>query len=151
MARTEQRTEQRMTAEDARLMLKDYDEDNKFALTEEEKQDFVDRGMSEEWKRYEIRGKEDSSHQTKLKQMGYFTAVPGSRLPRFGFDGDKPIIIDEMILMERPIELTQERRRRDKIKANAQVSGQMDALQMTKPGQMERTTPKVKRTMEIPD
>ena len=150
MARTEQRNQQRMTPSEARAMLRDYDEDNKFHLTDEEKRDFLDRGMSEEWKRHEIRGKEDGSHMTNLKQRGYWTAVPGSRLPRFGFSDDAPIIIDEMILMERPIELTEERRRRDKSKANAQVSGQMEALEMTTPGHLERTKPKVKRTMEIP-
>lgn len=150
--RLSDREPQRLSREQAREMLKDYDEDNKFELTEDEKLDFVERGMSAEWKRHEIRGKEDVSHQTNLRQRGYWTSVPGSRLSRFGFSGDSPIIIDEMILMERPIELTEERRRRDRNKANAQVSGQMDALEITKSGHMERTKPKVKRTVEsIPD
>lgn len=148
---TPQRKPQRMTPEEADRFLNDYDEDNKFELTDDEKREFIERGMSPEWKRYEIRGKSDISHQNNLQLRGHFTSVHGDRLPRFGVKGDQPIILDEMILMERPIELTEARRNRDKIKANAQVSGQMDALEMTKPGQLERTKPKLKRTMEIPN
>lgn len=151
MARIEQRTEQRMTPQDARTLLKDWDEDSKFALTEEEKRDFLERGMSEEWKRYEIRGKEDTSHQTKLKQLGYWSAVPGSRLPRFGFDGDSPIIVDEMILMERPVELTNERKRRDDAKAKAVVGEQVKSLELDGKISKEIKGTKVKRSMEIPD
>ena len=148
MARTEQRTDQRLTKQDAREMLKDWDEDDKYKIYPEE----IPDGMSYEWKRYAIRGMEDKSHQTKLKQMGYWAAVPGERHKRFGFDGDQPIIIDELILMERPIELTEERRKRDTAKANSQVNGQMQALEMGgKDGKLEGRQTRVKRSMEIPD
>ena len=54
--------------------------------------------------------------------------------------------------MERPVEITEARRRKDKAKANAQVSGKLEELGMTKSGHMERTAPKVRRTVEnIPD
>lgn len=147
MARTEQRDNQRISAKDARELLKDWDEDDKFKIYDEE----IPEGVSYEWKRHSIRGMEDRSHQTKLKQMGYWAAVPGSRHPRFGFADDQPIIIDEMILMERAIELTNERKRRDNNKANGVVNDQMKALQMGDNGKLESCQTRVKRTMEIPD
>ena len=150
--RAPQREAQRLSRSEAEAMLNDYDEDNRFDLTEEERADFAERGMSAEWKRYEIRGKADTSHQNNLQLRGYFTPVPGNRLPRFGIKDDQPIILDEMILMERPVEITEARRRKDKAKANAQVSGKLEELGMTKSGHMERTAPKVRRTVEnIPD
>ena len=148
--RAPQRETQRMTRAEADAMLNDYDEDNRFDLTEEERADFAERGMAPEWKRYEIRGKSDASHQNNLQLRGYFTAVPGNRIPRFGVKDDQPIILDEMILMERPVEITEARRRKDKAKADNQISGKLQELGMTQPGQMERNKPKIKRTMEIP-
>ena len=66
MAREEQRTEQRLTRADAREMLKDWDEDDKFKIYPEE----IPEGMSYEWKRYSIRGMDDKSHQIQdLHQM----------------------------------------------------------------------------------
>ena len=147
MAREEQRTEQRLTRADAREMLKDWDEDDKFKIYPEE----IPEGMSYEWKRYSIRGMDDKSHQTKLRQMGYWQSVPGDRHPRFGFQGDAPIIIDEMILMERAVELTEERRRRETAKANSVVKEQMRSLELGNDGKIEGKNTRVKRSIEIPD
>ena len=150
--RAPQREKQRMSNAEADAMLNDYDQDSKLTLTPDEIDEFVERGMSAEWKRYEVRGKFDASHQNNLQARGYFTPVPGSRIPRFGIKDDQPIIIDEMILMERPVEITEARRRKDNAKANAQVSGKLEELGMTKAGHLERTAPKVRRTVEnIPD
>lgn len=147
MNRTEQRSDQRITASDARAMLKDWDEDDKFKIYEDE----LPEGISYEWKRNSIRGMEDKSHQTKLRQMGFWAAVPGSRHPRFGFSGDQPIIIDDMILMERAQELTDERRRRDSNKAKAVVGEQVRSLELDGKISKDIKGTKVKRSMEIPN
>ena len=145
IGRSLQRSEQRAAA---KAMLKDWDEDDKYHIYPEE----VPEGISYEWKRVSIYGQEDKSHQVKLRQMGYWQPVAGRTHPRFGFIDDQPIVIDGLMLMERPIELTEERLDREKKKANSQVSGQMKALEMGgKDGQLEGRQTRVKRTMEIPD
>lgn len=146
--RSEQRTAQRQPQE---ITLKDYDEDNQFYIDPH----LVPEGMSYEWKRYTIRGKEDNQYQAKLRQKGYWSAVPASRHPHlagFGVTGDQPIINEDMILMERPIELTEERLRRNERKAKQQVNDKLAELEMTPKGTMERDRKsiKVKRSVEIP-
>lgn len=147
--RSEQRAPQRRTPE---ITLKDYDEDNQFYIDPS----IIPEGMSYEWKRYTIRGKEDNQYQAKLRQKGYWSAVPASRHPQlagFGVDGDQPIINEDMILMERPIELTEERLKRNDRKAKQQVNDKLAELEMTPRGTMERDKRhiKVKRSVEIPE
>lgn len=149
-ARTEQRTPQRQPQETVKLG--DYDEDNPFHIDAA----IIPEGMSYEWKRNTIRGKEDSQYQAKLRQKGYWSPVPASRHPElagFGVSGDQPIIIEDLMLMERPIELTEERQRRNERKAKQQVSDKLAELEMTPKGTMERDKRhvNVKRSMQIPD
>lgn len=149
-ARSEQRTPQRLPAE--ALSLKDYDEDNPFHFDPA----IVPEGMSYEWKRYTIRGKEENQYQTKLRSKGYWSPVPASRHPElagFGVAGDQPIVIEDQILMERPIELTEERTRRNERKAKQQVNDKLAELELGErtPLKPQRGQNKVKRSMEIPE
>lgn len=149
-ARTEQRIAQREPKKD--IVLGDYDEDNPFYIDPA----IIPEGMSYEWKRNTIRGKEDAQYQAKLRQKGYWSPVPASRHPElagFGITGDQPIIIEDQMLMERPAELTEERQRRNERKAKQQVNDKLAELEMTPKGTMERDKRhvKVKRSMEIPD
>ena len=148
-ARSEQRLPQREPQ--ATITLGDYDEDNRFYIDPS----IIPDGMSYEWKRVSIRGMDDKQYQTKLRSKGYWTPVLASRHPElagFGVEGDQPIVIDDLMLMERPIELTEERQRRNERKAKQQVNDKLAELEMTPKGTMERDRRhvKVKRSMEIP-
>ena len=142
--REPQRTEQRVDVS----RLQDWDDDDKLKIYSDE----IPNGMSYEWKRVSIRGMDDKSHQANLISRGFWSPVPGNRLPRFGISGDAPIVVDDLMLMERPIEYTEERHKQAETKAKHLVSSKMNELGMAKGGnQFDRTAPKVKRTMEIPD
>jgi len=65
-------------------------------------------GLSYEWKRHTVMGKEDYSYTSSMLENGWL-AVDAKDMPGFmrpGYDG--PVVCDGMILMERPAELTQE-------------------------------------------
>jgi len=82
----------------------------------------VPDGWSYEWKRKSILGQEDPSYQVQLERMGW-EPVPASRHPSYMPDGNKYATIerDGMVLMERPMELTQEARMIELRKARQQV------------------------------
>lgn len=143
--RASQRTEQRKPLPE----LRDYDEDDKYFIPEHEKPE----GMSYDWKRFSVYGQEDKGHMTKLQRMGYWASVPGSRHPQFGFEGEQPIIVDGLMLMERAKEYTDERHRREEVKAKKQVSDKLAEMEMGEhtPLKPQRGQNKIKRTMEIPD
>lgn len=150
MERTPQRTQQREPKNS--FDFKDYDDENQFYIDPAT----IPEGMSYEWKRFTIRGMEDKQYQSKLRQRGYWSPVPASRHPElagFGVEGDQPIIIEDQILMERPIELTEERKRRNDAKAKRQVSDKMAEMEMggKTPLKPQSGQNKIKRSMEIPD
>lgn len=57
-------------------------------------------GMTYEWKRYSVLGKEDRQYMARMLRQGW-KPVPGERHPETGGYGEEPIIIDGQILMER--------------------------------------------------
>lgn len=84
--------------------------------------------MVYEWKRYSVLGKEDRQYMAKMMRYGW-KAVPGSRHPETGGQGDEPIIIDGQILMERDavsVEMAREKTLRDS------VQGQQDHFRRLK-------------------
>lgn len=143
--RAPQRSEQRKPLPE----LLDYDEDDKYFIAESEKPE----GMSYDWKRFSVYGQEDKGHLTKLQRMGFWSAVPGSRHPQFGFEGDQSIIIDGLMLMERAKEYTDERHRREEVKAKKQVSDKLAEMEMGEhtPLKPQRGQNKIRRSMEIPE
>lgn len=143
--RVPQRAEQRKPLPE----LRDYDEDDKYFIDKAE----IPEGMSYEWKRMSVYGQDDKGYQTKLQRMGYWNFVPGKRHPQFGCVDEQPIIVDGLALMERPIEYTDERHRREEVKAKKQVSDKLAEMEMGEhtPLKPQRGQNKIKRTMEIPD
>ncbi len=69
----------------------------KFYFDETKKPD----GFRYNWKRFSCVGKEDKQYMIYL-QNNYWNPVPGSRHPETGGQGDSPIIVEGLMLMECP-------------------------------------------------
>lgn len=74
-------------------------------------------GTSYEWKTLSVFGKEDPSYNVLLREQGW-EPVDASRHPELVAEGHSgPIVRDGLMLMERPIELTQEAQAEDRASA----------------------------------
>jgi len=106
---------------------------------------FVEPGIvpeewSYEWKRWTVLGAEDPSHQTYLQGNGW-EIVPASRHPEMmplGYTGTM-IIRKGMVLMERPLEITEEARSIEQRRARLQVRAKEEQLSASRPGEFERS------------
>lgn len=84
--------------------------DDKFAIDERR----IPQGWTYEWKRWSTFGQEDRGYMMSLEENGW-TPVPPERHPEYmgpDYKGGH-ILRDGLILMERPVELTQEARAED--------------------------------------
>lgn len=114
----------------------------------------VPDGWSYEWKMFTVLGKENPSYQVAMAHKGW-EAVPSSRHPHLmpiNYAGNT-IEREGMILMERPLEITQEAKARDLRVAKAQVRGKEEQLGASPQGTFERANKdqslvKVKKTYE---
>jgi len=111
-------------------------------------------GWSYEWKTKTILGAEDPAHQVKLARDGW-EAVPASRHPEMMPAGYKGVEITRkgMVLMERPLEITEEMRALELRRARLQVRAKEEQLSASQPGQFERSNKgndlvKVKKSFE---
>jgi hypothetical protein len=111
-------------------------------------------GWCYEWKALEVLGKQDHSYQVSLAHRGW-EAVPRSRHPELMPDTytGETITRKGQILMERPQEITDEVRARDKRRAREQVSAKETQLGAAPAGQFERDNKgnplvSVKKSME---
>jgi hypothetical protein len=96
-------------------------------------------GWSYEWKTHTVLGKENPGYQVSLAHRGW-EAVPRSRHPELmpeNYDGET-ILREGQILMERPLEITEEAKAIELRKARAQVRGKEEQLGMAPPGQFDR-------------
>lgn len=111
-------------------------------------------GWSYEWKTFTVLGKENPSYQVAMAHKGW-EAVPRSRHPQLmpiNYQGET-IEREGMVLMERPLEITQEAKARDLRIARAQVRGKEEQLGGTPNGTFERSNKdqplvKVKKSYE---
>jgi hypothetical protein len=111
-------------------------------------------GWSYEWKMFTVLGKENPSYQIAMAHKGW-EAVPRSRHPHLmpiNYQGET-IEREGMLLMERPLEITQEARARDQRIARAQVRGKEEQLGGAPAGTFERSNKdqslvKVKKSFE---
>lgn len=97
-------------------------------------------GWSYEWKTRMILGKEDPAHQVKLARDGW-ESVPASRHPSMmpaGYSGAE-ITRKGMVLMERPLSITQEVRDIEARRARLQVRHKEEQLSASRPGEFERS------------
>ena len=97
-------------------------------------------GWSYEWKTFTVLGKENPSYQVAMARKGW-EAVPCSRHPELMPIGHKGETIERegMILMERPLEITNEAKARDLRTARAQVRGKEEQLTGSPSGTFERS------------
>lgn len=104
--------------------------------------DKIPDGTTYEWKRVRVYGKEDVTYESTLERGGW-TPVEATRHPEMMPRGHKGHIEREgMILMERPKEITDTIRRRDRLIARQLVDMKEDeALSQTPDGTLSRTEP----------
>jgi len=111
-------------------------------------------GWSYEWKTFTVLGKENPSYQVAMAHKGW-EAVPRSRHPELmpiNYQGET-IEREGMILMERPLEITNDAKARDLRVARAQVWGKEAQLGAAPAGTFERdnkgeSMTNVKKTFE---
>jgi hypothetical protein len=97
-------------------------------------------GWSYEWKARTILGAEDPAHQVALARKGW-ESVPASRHPELmpiGYKGAE-ITRKGMVLMERPLEITQEAQRRLLLAARTQMRDKEAQLTQAKSNEFDRT------------
>jgi hypothetical protein len=101
--------------------------------------DIVPDGWSYEWKRYTLLNAQDPTYQVALAQTGW-DPVPAERHPTLMPLGWDKFHIERkgMILMERPLEITQEMKRRDDKNARDAVRQKADQLGQAPPGTFQR-------------
>jgi len=109
-------------------------------------------GMSYEWKRQTVMGAPDPSYDQAMAENGW-EPVDSSRHPQFMPQGHKgPIVRDGLVLMERPVELTQEARAEDRMMAREQVQVKERQLSSTPDGTFTRdhatARPRVSKSYE---
>lgn len=96
-------------------------------------------GWSYEWKSFTVLGKENPSYQVAMAHKGW-ESVPRTRHPHMmphNYQGET-IEREGMILMERPLEITQEAKARDLRIARSQVRGKEEQLGGSAPGTFDR-------------
>lgn len=100
----------------------------------------IPEGWSYEWKTRTILGAEDPAHQVALARKGW-EIVPASRHPELMPMGYKGVEITRkgMVLMERPLEITQEARQAELRKARMQMRDKEAQLTQAKGGEFDRT------------
>lgn len=108
----------------------------------------IPEGSSYEWKRYTVIGQEDPFYLAQMREQGWEPVNP-KRHPTWVPPGySQPYIIKGgMILMERPIELTEEARAEQKLLARQQVREAEARLGRTPGNTHQRLAPKI--TKEI--
>jgi hypothetical protein len=109
----------------------------------------IPAGRSYEWKREQVYGQPDTDHQVNLRE-NHWTPVPASRHPEMMPIGDTgPVRKDGMILMERPLYVTQEAREEDYQIAMDQVRAKESQMRNTPGGTFTRDHPSVHRIARV--
>lgn len=86
----------------------------------------IPEGWTWEWKRFTVYNAPDPAYQAALARDGWEPVLaenyPGVFMP---VDYKGPVIVDGLMLMERPSVLTEEARAEEKRKADAAINGQL--------------------------
>lgn len=104
----------------------------------------IPEGSSYEWKRYTVKGEHDPYYLAQLREQGWEPVSP-KRHPTWVPPGysENNIIKGGMILMERPIELTEEARAEQRALAKTQVREAEARLGRTPGNTHQRLAPKI--------
>lgn len=110
--------------------------------------DKIPDGMSYEWKRVTVYGKGDPSYDILMREQGW-DPVESARHPELVVAGHVgPIIRDGLMLMERPMELTEEAKAEDRLAARSAVTAKKQQLGEAPAGTFERTITEVRKSYE---
>jgi len=107
--------------------------------------EYIPDGWSYEWKRKTNVGMEDPAYQVSLARMGW-EPVPASRHPSMMPESNKYLIIERkgMVLMERPLEITEEAREIERQRARNQIRQKEAQLASAPDGTLTRDHAQVK-------
>jgi hypothetical protein len=114
----------------------------------------IPEGMSYEWRRVTYAGKEDVRHQARAHRR-HWTPVPKKRHPEVvgreaaERDPEGAIIVDGLMLMERPAFITEEADDIRTTKARDRVRNQVKSLKLTPEGQLPRVRAQAKKKYNI--
>lgn len=114
----------------------------------------VPDGMSYEWRRITYAGKEDVRHQARAHRR-HWTPVPKKRHPEIvgreaaAKEPEGAIIVDGLMLMERPSVISKEAARLREERARERVSNQVKSLKLTPEGQLPRVRVQAKKKYNI--
>jgi hypothetical protein len=97
-------------------------------------------GWSYEWKRRTVMNEENAAYQVQLQLKGW-EPVPSSRHPEYMPNNGRFAHIERkgMVLMERPLEITEAARQSDSRKARIQVRSKEEQLNAAPGGTFERS------------
>jgi hypothetical protein len=97
-------------------------------------------GWSYEWKRRTVMNEENAAYQVQLQLKGW-EPVPSSRHPEYMPDNGRFATIERkgMVLMERPLEITEASRQSEIRKARIQVRSKEEQLNAAPGGTFERS------------
>lgn len=115
---------------------------DKFDVPARVKADGIARGLSYEWKRIAVRGMPDTDHMLDL-QSNHWSPVPKDRYSNYAVEKQG------MIMMERPLYLTQEAQREDYDLAMADVYNVTKGAAETPQGHFPRNHPNARRVSGI--
>ena len=107
--------------------------------------EYIPDGWSYEWKRKTNVGMEDPAYQVQLARMGW-EPVPASRHPAMMPDDNKYQIIERkgLVLMERPLEITEEARQIERQRARNQIRQKEAQLASAPDGTLTRDHAQIK-------
>jgi hypothetical protein len=114
----------------------------------------VPDGMSYEWRRVTYAGKEDVRHQARAHRR-HWTPVPKKRHPEIvgreaaEKDPEGAIVVDGLMLMERPSVITKEAAGLRDERARERVRNQVKSLKLTPEGQLPRVRVQAKKKYNI--
>lgn len=113
--------------------------------------DEIPDGLSYEWKRFSVHGLEDPFYIAQMREQGWEPVSPKSH-PNWVPPGySQPHIIKGgQILMERPIELTNEARAEARQLAKQQIREAEQRLGKTNDGELSRVAPKLTKEIVRP-
>lgn len=121
-----------------------YEGPDKYHIDE----NIIPPGWDYNWKRFTIYNQQDPSYQVALARGGW-RAVPTNRHPELmpqGSPGEAPIVHDGLMLMERPLELSNRARIKDRRDADAAVKAKEQQAGHAPAGQLDRVQPSIKKS-----
>lgn len=108
----------------------------------------IPQGMSYEWKRQSIFGQPDNEHWIGLRE-NHWKPVPAERHPELAVAGESVIKRGGTVLCERPKYLTEEAALEDIGEGLKPVQHMEEVMFGTKPGEMTRNHPSVRRISAV--